>query len=94
MPDGQIVYYRARVKEYMFYFELIYFASSVMTKLALAIMIIRLSSTKIYARIIWGAMIVLAVNAFVCLVVMFSSCSPIPALWNEALYVSSFAVLP
>ena len=82
-----LVYYQVRVKNNMFYFELIYFASSVLTKLAMAVMILRLSSTRVYAYIIWGNMAVLAVNAFVCLVIMFASCSPIPALWNEKLYV-------
>lgn len=80
-------YYQIRVKEYMFYFEMIYFASSVITKLAMAIMILRLSATRRYTYIIWGNMAVLSVNAFVCLVIMFVSCSPIPALWNEKLYV-------
>ena len=69
----------------MFYFEIIYFASSVLTKLAMAIMIIRLTATPIYHRIIWGNMVVLAINATVCLIIMFVSCDPIPALWNEKL---------
>lgn len=85
VPDGELIYRRVIVKEYMFYFEMIYFASSVLTKLAMAIMIIRLSSTKIYHQIIWGNMIVLGINAMVCLIVMFVSCDPIPALWNEKL---------
>lgn len=85
VPEGMLLYYQVRVKEYMFYFEMIYFASSVLTKLAMAIMILRLSSTKMYAYIIWGNMIVLGINATVCLIIMFVSCSPIPALWNEAL---------
>ncbi|KAH8900722.1 hypothetical protein GQ53DRAFT_863358 [Thozetella sp. PMI_491] len=85
VPDGMLLYYQVRVKEYMFYFEMIYFASSVLTKLAMAIMIIRLSSAKKYAYIIWGNMAVLGINAFVCLLIMFISCSPIPALWNEKL---------
>jgi hypothetical protein len=82
-----LVYYQVIVKEYMFYFEMIYFASSVLTKFAMAIMILRLSSRKIYSYIIWGNMVVLAINAAVCLVIMFVSCSPIPALWNEKLCV-------
>ncbi|KAK4244742.1 hypothetical protein C7999DRAFT_34889 [Corynascus novoguineensis] len=85
IPDGMLPYYQIRVKEYMFYFEMIYFASSVITKLAMAIMILRLSATRRYTYIIWGNMAVLSVNAFVCLVIMFVSCSPIPALWNEKL---------
>ncbi|KAK4031429.1 hypothetical protein C8A01DRAFT_21340 [Parachaetomium inaequale] len=85
VPDGMLLYYQVRVKEYMFYFEMIYFASSVLTKLAMALMILRLSATKFYAYIIWGNMAVLSVNALVCLVIMFVSCSPIPALWNEKL---------
>ncbi|AEO61175.1 hypothetical protein MYCTH_2068912 [Thermothelomyces thermophilus ATCC 42464] len=85
VPDGMLPYYQIRVKEYMFYFEMIYFASSVMTKLAMAIMILRLRATKRYAYIIWGNMAVLGANALVCLVIMFVSCSPVPALWNEKL---------
>lgn len=82
-------YYQVRVKRYMFFFELIYFASSVLTKLAMAIMILRLSSKKKYSLIIWGNMLVLAINATVCLIIMFASCSPVSALWNEKLYVAS-----
>lgn len=85
VPDGELMYRQVIVKEYMFYFEMIYFASSVLTKLAMAIMIIRLTATKIYHQIIWGNMIVLAVNATVCLIIMFISCEPIPAMWNEKL---------
>ncbi|XXH02504.1 hypothetical protein Hte_008880 [Hypoxylon texense] len=85
VPDGMLVYYQVRVKSYMFCFELIYFASSVLTKLAMAVMILRLSATKVYAYIIWGNMAVLAINALVCLVILFASCSPIQALWNEKL---------
>lgn len=81
-------YYQVRVKLNMFCFELIYFASSVLTKLAMAIMILRLSATKLYAYIIWGNMIVLAVNAGVCVIVLFASCSPIQTLWNPKMYVS------
>ncbi|TDZ99580.1 hypothetical protein C8034_v000054 [Colletotrichum sidae] len=85
IPDG-IQYYQVRVKEYMFYFEIIYFASSVLTKLAMAIMIVRLcSSTKIYTHIIVVNMAVLGLNALVCLIIMFVSCSPLPAMWNEKL---------
>ncbi|KAK6207717.1 integral membrane protein [Colletotrichum tabaci] len=74
-----------RVKEDMFYFEVIYFASSMLTKLAMAVMILRLSSTRVYSYIIWGNMAVLGTNGFICMVIMFVSCSPLPALWNEKL---------
>ena len=94
VPDGMLIYYQVRVKNYMFCFELIYFASSVLTKLAMAIMILRLSSTKTYAYIIWGNMAVLGVTATVCLVVMFASCTPIPALWNEKLYFTASRCSP
>ncbi|KAI1770060.1 hypothetical protein F4818DRAFT_434311 [Hypoxylon cercidicola] len=82
VPDGMLEYYQVRVKLNMFCFELIYFASSVLTKLAMAIMILRLSATKFYVYIIWGNMAVLAVNALVCVVILFASCSPIQTLWN------------
>ncbi|CCF40153.1 integral membrane protein [Colletotrichum higginsianum] len=85
VPEGMLAYYQIRVKEDMFYFEVIYFASSILTKLAMAVMILRLSSTRVYAYIIWGNMVVLGTNGFICMVIMFVSCSPIPALWNEKL---------
>ncbi|KAJ4859486.1 hypothetical protein T069G_04474 [Trichoderma breve] len=85
VPDGMLVYYQVRVKSYMFLFEMIYFASSILTKLAMAIMILRLSSTRTYVYIIWGNIALLSVNALVCLIIMFASCSPLPALWNEKL---------
>lgn len=87
VPDGMLIYYQVRVKSYMFLFEMIYFASSILTKLAMAIMILRLSSTRTYVYIIWGNIALLSVNALVCLIIMFASCSPLPALWNEKLYV-------
>ncbi|OLN87616.1 hypothetical protein CCHL11_05645, partial [Colletotrichum chlorophyti] len=86
VPEGMLPFYQVRVKEYMFYFEIIYFASSVLTKLAMAVMIIRFSSaTRIYAYIIWGNMAVLGANALGCLIIMFVSCSPLAAVWNEKL---------
>ncbi|KAG9251087.1 uncharacterized protein F5Z01DRAFT_331881 [Emericellopsis atlantica] len=85
VPDGQLKYYQVICKEYMFYFEMIYFGSSVLTKLSMAIMIVRLSSTTFFTRIIWGNMVVLGINAAVCLIIMFVSCSPIPAMWNPDL---------
>ncbi|OAA66559.1 hypothetical protein SPI_01135 [Niveomyces insectorum RCEF 264] len=85
VPAGMLVYYQVRVKMYMFCFELIYFASSVMTKLAVAVMILRLSPRRLYAYIIWGNMAVLGANALVCLVIFFASCSPVPTLWNPQL---------
>ncbi|GJC96140.1 integral membrane protein [Colletotrichum higginsianum] len=71
VPEGMLAYYQIRVKEDMFYFEVIYFASSILTKLAMAVMILRLSSTRVYAYIIWGNMVVLGTNGFICMVIMF-----------------------
>ncbi|WQF75125.1 hypothetical protein CDEST_00139 [Colletotrichum destructivum] len=92
VPEGMLSYYQIRVKEDMFYFEVIYFASSILTKLAMAVMILRLSSTRVYAYIIWGNMAVLGTNGLICMVIMFVSCSPIPALWNEKLVGCSSAM--
>ncbi|TDZ36588.1 hypothetical protein CTRI78_v011269 [Colletotrichum trifolii] len=86
IPDGMLPYYQVKVKEYMFYFEIMYFASSVLTKFAMAIMIIRLcSSIKIYTCVILVNVAVLGVNAVVCMIIIFVSCSPLPAMWNEKL---------
>ncbi|KAK2026765.1 integral membrane protein [Colletotrichum zoysiae] len=85
IPEGQLVYYQIKVKEEMFWSEVLYFASTVLTKLSMAIMIVRLSTTRVYAYIIWGNMAVVAVNMTVCMVILLASCSPIPALWNEKL---------
>ncbi|GKT96869.1 integral membrane protein [Colletotrichum tofieldiae] len=85
IPERGLIYYQIKVKEDMFYFEVIYFASSVLTKLAMAIMIVRLSSTRVYSYIIWGNMAVLGINTTVCMVIMLVGCHPIPALWNEKL---------
>ncbi|TQN74153.1 hypothetical protein CSHISOI_01292 [Colletotrichum shisoi] len=49
----------------MFYFDVIYFASSILTKLAMAVMILRLSSTRFYAYIIWGNVAVLGTNGLI-----------------------------
>ncbi|KAK2001709.1 integral membrane protein [Colletotrichum falcatum] len=85
IPEGQLVYYQISVKQDMFWSEVVYFTSTVMTKLSMAIMIVRLSTTKVYAYIIWGNMAVLGVNLTVCMAVWLASCTPIPALWNEKL---------
>ncbi|EFQ33080.1 integral membrane protein [Colletotrichum graminicola] len=85
IPEGQLVYYQIKVKEDMFWCEVVYFTSTVMTKLSMSIMIVRLSTTRIYAYIIWGSMALLAVNLIVCMAIWLGSCSPVPALWNENL---------
>ncbi|KAK1574052.1 uncharacterized protein LY79DRAFT_593537 [Colletotrichum navitas] len=85
IPEGQLVYYRIKLKEYMFWCEVAYFISTVMTKLSVSIMIVRLSTTQVYAYIIWGSMTVLAINLLVCMAIWLGSCSPVPALWNENL---------
>ncbi|KAK2061362.1 integral membrane protein [Colletotrichum caudatum] len=85
IPEGWLAYYRIRVKEYMFWSEVPYFASTIVTKISMAIMIMRLSTTKVYAFIIWGSVTVLGAIMVVCMVVLLVSCDPIPALWNEKL---------
>ncbi|OHW95423.1 integral membrane protein [Colletotrichum incanum] len=85
IPEGWLIYYQIKVKEDMFWSEVQYFASTVLTKLSMAIMIVRLSTTRVYAYIIWGNMTVLGINMTICMVVLLMSCYPIPALWNERL---------
>ncbi|KAK2013429.1 integral membrane protein [Colletotrichum eremochloae] len=85
IPEGQLVYYQIKVKEYMFWSEVVYFPSTVLTKLALSVMIVRLSTTRVYAYIIWGNMGLLAINLIVCLGIWLAACTPVAALWNENL---------
>ncbi|KAL7941246.1 hypothetical protein V8C42DRAFT_360881 [Trichoderma barbatum] len=93
VPDGMLVYYQVRVKSYMFLFEMIYFASSILTKLAMAIMILRPNLTRQYTHKIWGNIALLSANVLVCLITMFASCSPLSALWNEKLHVGGYCHL-
>ncbi|KAK1978106.1 integral membrane protein [Colletotrichum cereale] len=85
IPEGYLIYYQIKVKEDMFWSEVHYFASTVLTKLSMAIMIVRLSTTRVYAYIIWGNMAVLGINMTICMIVLLMSCYPIPALWNKEL---------
>ncbi|KAK2006178.1 integral membrane protein [Colletotrichum eremochloae] len=85
IPEGSLTYYQIKVKEIMFWSEVLYFASTVLTKLSLSIMIVRLSATKIYAYILWTNMAVLGATMIVCMGVLLASCDPIDALWNEKL---------
>ncbi|KAK2059299.1 integral membrane protein [Colletotrichum caudatum] len=85
IPEGWLAYYQIKGKEYMFLFEVPYFASTVLTKISLAIMIVRLSTTKVYAYIVWGSIAVLGINMATCMVVLLVSCHPIAALWNGKL---------
>ncbi|KAK1992479.1 integral membrane protein [Colletotrichum falcatum] len=85
IPEGWLAYYQIKVKEYMFWSEVPYFASTILTKISMAIMIMRLSTTRVYAFIIWGSITVLGVIMVVCMGVLLGSCQPIPALWNENL---------
>ncbi|GJC86379.1 hypothetical protein ColLi_09217 [Colletotrichum liriopes] len=91
IPERGLIYYQIKVKEDMFYFEVIYFASSVLTKLAMAIMIVRLSSTRVYAYIIWGNMAVLGINTTVCMIIMLycSGYCRIPNGWMLVSYAGS-----
>ncbi|KAK8087330.1 hypothetical protein PG994_002304 [Apiospora phragmitis] len=73
------------VKEYMVYFELVYFACSISTKLAMAVMIMRLGTKRKYLWTLWGTIVVLLASSMVCLGVVFASCTPFPATWNPYL---------
>ncbi|KDN60022.1 putative integral membrane protein [Colletotrichum sublineola] len=85
IPEGSLPYYQIKVKQVMFSSEVPYFASTVLTKISLSIMIVRLSATKIYAYILWTNMGVLVATMIVCMIVLLTSCEPVPALWNEKL---------
>ncbi|KAH7035922.1 uncharacterized protein B0I36DRAFT_406662 [Microdochium trichocladiopsis] len=85
IPEGQLELYQARTKENMVYFELIYFGASLMTKLSMALMILRLSTEKKYSYIIWGSLAMMGAIAVGCLGVMFGNCQPFQATWNEKL---------
>lgn len=85
VPEGQLLLYQTRTKENMLYFELIYFGASLLTKLSMALMILRLTTEKKYSYIIWGSLGIMGVIGAGAFGVMFGNCQPFQATWNEKL---------
>jgi hypothetical protein len=68
--------------EYLILYELIYYASSTITKFAIAVTILYICVERRYKYIMYGIMGIMAVTAAICVVWFFVNCVPFQGYWN------------
>ncbi|KAM0238321.1 hypothetical protein ACHAP5_008726 [Fusarium lateritium] len=74
-----------RGMEYLLLYELIYYASSTITKFAIAVTILYICVEKRYKYIMYAIMSIMALTSTICLVWLFVNCVPFAAYWNPGL---------
>lgn len=85
IKNGDFV--QIRGKEYLMYYELTYYAASTITKYAIACTILHICVEKRYIYIMYSIMVLMALAATGCVIVLFVNCVPFSAYWNPELYV-------
>ena len=71
--------------EYLILYELTYYASSSLTKFAIAVTILHICVEKRYVYIMYGLMGVLIATNGICLIWLFVNCVPFATYWNPKL---------
>ncbi|KAM0489827.1 hypothetical protein ACHAP8_012177 [Fusarium lateritium] len=71
-----------RGMEYLILYELIYYASSTITKFAIAVTILYICVDRRYKYIMYGIMCIMTVTAAICVVWFFVNCVPFQGYWN------------
>ncbi|EKJ75857.1 hypothetical protein FPSE_04037 [Fusarium pseudograminearum CS3096] len=71
-----------RGMEYLIFYELIYYASSTITKFAIAVTILYICVERRYKYIMYGIMCIMTVTAVICVVWFFVNCVPFQTYWN------------
>ncbi|XEV04983.1 hypothetical protein FSHL1_010270 [Fusarium sambucinum] len=71
-----------RGMEYLILYELIYYASSTITKFAIAVTILYICVERRYKYIMYGIMCIMTVTAAICVVWFFVNCVPFQGYWN------------
>ncbi|KAF5018462.1 hypothetical protein F66182_9559 [Fusarium sp. NRRL 66182] len=74
-----------RGMEYLLIYELTYYASSTLTKFAIAVTILYICVEKRYKYLMYGLMVTMGITCTVCLIWLFANCTPFAAYWNPAL---------
>ncbi|RYP79908.1 hypothetical protein DL770_006447 [Monosporascus sp. CRB-9-2] len=76
---------KIRGREYVLLYELLYYTSSTITKLAIALTILRICVRRRYKYIIWTNLAIMFVVAGGSTVFVLSDCQPFATHWNPAL---------
>lgn len=71
-----------RGMEYLIFYELIYYASSTITKFAIAVTILYICVERRYKYLMYGIMGIMTITAVVCVVWFFVNCVPFQTYWN------------
>ncbi|KAL2671484.1 hypothetical protein Neosp_014074 [[Neocosmospora] mangrovei] len=74
-----------RGMEYLILYELTYYASSSLTKFAIAVTILHICVEKRYVYIMYGLMGVMIATNGICLIWLFVNCVPFATYWNPKL---------
>ncbi|OBS20407.1 hypothetical protein FPOA_06778 [Fusarium poae] len=75
-------YITVRGMEYLILYELIYYASSTITKFAIAVTILYICVERRYKYIMYAIMCIMTVTAAICVVWFFVNCVPFQGYWN------------
>ncbi|KAH7182421.1 uncharacterized protein B0J16DRAFT_321202 [Fusarium flagelliforme] len=71
-----------RGMEYLILYELIYYASSTLTKFAIAVTILYICVERRYKYIMYTIMSIMAITSCICVVWFFVNCVPFQGYWN------------
>ncbi|KAL7624934.1 hypothetical protein AAE478_004148 [Parahypoxylon ruwenzoriense] len=84
--DGRLnMFLKIRAAEYILYYQIIYYVSSTITKVAIAFTLLRLFQAKVIRYIIHLNWIFMAMSAIGSLGFVFANCKPFAANWNPLL---------
>lgn len=91
-PDSELnMFLKIRAGEYMLYFQIIYYVSSTITKIAIAFTMLRLFQKKFVRWIIHINWIFMTLTAIGALSFVFANCKPFAANYNPLLSVTYFS---
>lgn len=68
--------------EYLILYELIYYASSTLTKFAIAVTILYICVERRYKYLMYTIMSIMAITSCICVVWFFVNCVPFQGYWN------------
>ncbi|KAI1322614.1 hypothetical protein F5Y16DRAFT_385933 [Xylariaceae sp. FL0255] len=92
-PDSDIdPFLKIKASEYQLIYELVYFGSSMLTKVSIVFTILRICENKMYKYLMYAVLAINGVTSTASLVFLFADCRPFATRWNP--FLGHCAVTP
>lgn len=76
---------KIKAKQFLLFYELVYFTSSTLTKLSIIFTIMRICTERKYMWTMYAVMAAMVITATYSIIFVFADCTPIQTRWNPAL---------